>query len=60
MGAGVTINEVWCKQSISSLTYYKWKVRCGGFNTLVVKHMKELEVENHRPKQMYAGLSLEH
>jgi len=57
--AGVAVNEVCRKHSISSATYYKWKSKYGGLEASELKRMKELEVENAKLKRMCADIALE-
>ncbi|WP_428997972.1 transposase, partial [Salmonella enterica] len=42
---------------ISEATYYNWKSRYGGMEASDIKKIKDLEDENRRLKQMFAGLS---
>lgn len=48
------------RHRFSKGTFYEWRAKYGGMRIREVKRMKELEEENHRLKQMYANLSLEH
>jgi hypothetical protein len=48
------------KNSISDATYYNWKSKYGGMEASDIKHLKSLEDENYRLKQMFADLSLDH
>ena len=41
-------------------TYYKWKSKYGGMDVHELRHLRQLETENRRLKQMYAELSLDH
>ena len=56
--AGLPAKELCRKYGIASSTFYKWKSKYGGMEASDVKHLKELEEENRRLKQMYADLSL--
>jgi putative transposase len=56
--AGVPLNEVWRKYSISSATYDKWKAKYGGLEASGVQRLKALETGNTKLKRMYAELSL--
>ena len=58
--AGMKVEEVCRRHSISSATYYNWKSKYGGMEACDVKRLKELEEENSRLKRMYADLSLTH
>nr|WP_239373205.1 transposase [Snodgrassella gandavensis] len=40
------------------MTFYKWREKYGGMETSDIKHLKELEAENRKLKQMFAELSL--
>ena len=57
---GVPAPELARKYGISQATFYNWKAKYGGMDISDIKRLKELEKENHRLKQMYADLSLEH
>ena len=57
---GRLVKEVCREYGISDATYYNWKSKYGGMEASDVKRLKELEEENHRLKQMYAELSLDH
>jgi putative transposase len=54
------LEELIRKHGISKGTFYKWKAKYSGMDASALKHLKELEEENRRLKQMYADLSLEH
>jgi putative transposase len=58
--AGMKVEQICRKHSISNATYYNWKSKYGGMEASDVKRLKELEDENHRLKKMFADLSLEH
>nr|QUN03552.1 Transposase, IS3/IS911 family [Salmonella enterica subsp. enterica serovar Weltevreden]QUN03618.1 Transposase, IS3/IS911 family [Salmonella enterica subsp. enterica serovar Weltevreden] len=57
--AGRTVKDVCREAGISEATYYNWKSRYGGMEASDIKKIKDLEDENRRLKQMFAGLSLE-
>ena len=59
-GSGMPLEELIRKHGISKGTFYKWKAKYSGMDASALKHLKELEEENRRLKQMYADLSLEH
>ena len=59
-GAGISVNDLCRKYSISSATYYKFKSKYAGMNVSSLKRLKELETENSRLKAMYADISLDH
>lgn len=58
--AGVGVNDLCRQYGISAATYYKMKSKYSGMNQSDIKRLRELEEENHRLKQMYADISLEH
>ena len=53
---GTPVKEVIRKMGIAEQTFYRWKKLYGG---LEVRHLKQLEEENRRLKQMVADLSLD-
>ena len=58
--SGVAIMVICREHGISRSAYYKWKSKYGGMDIHELKHLRELETENRRLKQMYAELSLDH
>jgi putative transposase len=58
--AGIALDELSRKYGFSKSTFYKWKTKYSGMDTSALRHLKELEDENRRLKQMYANLSLEY
>lgn len=58
--AGRSAKEVCREYGISQGTYYNWRSKYGGMEASDVKHLKEVQQENKRLKQMFANLSLEH
>lgn len=52
--AGLAVPELCRELRISAATFYKWRPKYGGMNTSIMATLKELEVENVRPKKMYA------
>jgi putative transposase len=58
--SGIKIGDLCREHGISRYAYYKWKEKYGGMNVNELKHLRELETENRRLKQMYAELSLDH
>ena len=56
---GTPVKEVLRKMGISEQTFYRWKRLYGGLGPSEVRHMKQLEDENRRLKQMVADLSLD-
>jgi len=57
--AGIPVNDLSRQYGFGQSTFYKWKAKYGGLEASELKHLKELEEENRRLKQMYANLSLE-
>jgi len=57
--AGVPVTELSRQNGFSQSAIYKWKAKYSGMDISVLKHLRELEEENRRLKQMYADLSLE-
>lgn len=57
--AGMKVEDICRKHSISNATYYVWKSKYGGMEVSDVKRMRELEEENTKLKKMFAELSLE-
>ena len=58
--SGVPITDICREHGISRSAYYKWKSKYGGMDVHELKHLRELETENRRLKQMVAKLSLDH
>jgi len=56
--AKVVVGELCRRNSISSATLYKWKVKHGGLEVSVAKKPKTLETENAKLKRLAADLSL--
>ena len=52
--AGLAVPELCRELGISTATFYKWRSKFGGTDTLMMARMKELEVENARLKKTYA------
>ncbi len=57
---GVPVADLSRKHGFSQSAFYKWKAKYGGLEVSQLKHLKTLEEENRRLKQMYAELSLDH
>ena len=58
--AGVSVNDLCRQYGFGKSTFYTWKAKYGGMEASDLQRLRELEEENHRLKQMYADLSLEH
>ena len=56
---GTPVKEVIRRMGISEQTFYRWKKLYGGLGPSEVRHLKMLEEENRRLKQMVADLSLD-
>ncbi|OCG19525.1 MULTISPECIES: transposase [unclassified Gilliamella] len=56
--AGIPVKELCRKYGMGNSTFYKWRDKYGGMETSDIKHLKELEAENRKLKQMFAELSL--
>ena len=53
-------SEAICRElGISRMTLYKWKSKYSGMEASQVRHLKELEEENRKLKQMYASMALD-
>lgn len=57
--SGVSGDAVARKYNITRATLYRWKTKYSGMEVSQVKHLKDLEEENRRLKQMYADLALD-
>ena len=57
--SGMPVTDICREHGIGRSTYYKWKSKYWG-DIQELKHLRELETENRRLKQMYAELSLDH
>lgn len=44
---------------ISKATFYQWRKKYAGMDSLQLKRLKELEEENRKLKQMFADVSLD-
>jgi len=58
--AGKKATDLCREHGISDATFYNWKKKYGGMDTVQLRKLKELEDENRRLKRMYADLSLDH
>jgi putative transposase len=58
--AGVPVTDLCRTHGFSKSSFYKWKAKYGGMEASDLRHLRELQEENRRLKQMYAELSLEH
>ena len=55
-----SVTDICRERGITKNTFYAWKKRYGGMEAADIRRLRELEEENHRLKQMYAELSLDH
>ncbi len=58
--SGMPVTDICREHGICRATYYKWKSKYWGMDIHELKHLRQLETENRRLKQMYAELSLDH
>jgi putative transposase len=58
--SGMPVTDICREHGIGRSTYYKWKSKYWGMDIQELKHLRQLETENRRLKQMYAELSLDH
>ena len=56
--AGVAIPDLCHEHGMSRATFYKWRAKYGGMDASMISRMKELEIENHRFKKIYAEAQL--
>lgn len=56
---GLGGDDVYRKAGVSQQTYYRWRKKYGGLMPSEVKHLKQLEEENRRLKEMVADLFLD-
>ena len=57
--SGIDAETVDSNHGISKATLYNWKSKYSGMEVSQVSRLKELEEENRKLKQMYAGLALD-
>jgi putative transposase len=58
--AGIAVTDLCRKYKVANSTFYKLKAKYTGMNLSDIQKLKALEEENHKLKQMYADVSLEH
>jgi putative transposase len=51
--AGLAVPDICRELATSTATFYKWRSKYGGMDTLMMARLKELEAENARLKKMY-------
>ena len=52
---GRNVKDMCREYEISEATYYNWRSKYGGMEASDIKKLKDLEAENQKLKQMYAG-----
>lgn len=59
LNEGATVAEVARSFGITETTWYRWKNQYGGMKATDAKHLKELEAENKRLKNIVANQALD-
>ncbi len=59
LNEGATVAEVARSFGITETTWYRWKNQYGGMKATDAKHLKELEAENKRLKNIVADQALD-
>ena len=59
LAAGASIPEVARQLGISEATFHRWRNRYGGMKADAMEHLKELEKENARLKQIVADQAVD-
>ncbi len=57
--SGRRTDEICREYGISKATFYQWRKKYAGMDSLQLKRLKELEEENRKLKQMFADVSLD-
>jgi putative transposase len=57
--AGASAGETCRKYGITETTFYRWKRKYEGLGIAKLRHLKRLEEENKKLKQLVADLSLD-
>jgi putative transposase len=57
--SGRKSEEICREYGISKNTFYLWRKKYSGMDSLQLKRLKELEEENRKLKQMFADVSLD-
>ena len=57
--AGTPVPELCRKLGIAEATFYRWKNQFAGLGIAEIRHLKQLEDENRRLKQVVADLTLD-
>lgn len=58
--SGMKVTDICRDKGITTATFYSWTRKYAGMDAQQLKELKSLQEENHRLKQMYADLSLDH
>ena len=56
---GVPVAELCREHGMSTASFYKWRAKYGGMDSLMISQMKAMEDENRRLKRMFADLSMQ-
>ena len=57
--AGAKVDQLCRRHGISTATFYAWRRKFGGMAASDAKRLRELEVENARPKRIFAARMLD-
>ena len=57
--SGRKTDEICREYGIPKGTFYQWRKKYAGMDSLQLKRLKELEEENRKLKQMFADVSLD-
>lgn len=57
--SGRKADDICREYGISKNTFYLWRKKYSGMDSLQLKRLKELEEENRKLKQMFADVSLD-
>ena len=57
--SGRKTDEICREYGISKGTFYQWRKKYAGMDSLQLRRLKELEEENRKLKQMFADVSLD-
>lgn len=57
--SGRKTDEICREHGISKGTFYQWRKKYAGMDSLQLRRLKELEEENRKLKQMFADVSLD-
>jgi len=56
---GKKVTEIIRENNITEQTFYRWKSKFGGMEVSDAKHLRQLEEENRKLKELVADLSLD-